>query len=96
MHSNVDKAAADFATRQGGGGVVYLGPQTHGILTFVVGACGPDSIRLTKDRVLDRCYEIWSDYRQNDPIHQFTGAGEGGSRWIGDSYTPHSPRRLSG
>jgi hypothetical protein len=42
-----------------------------------VGACGPDSIWLTKDSILDRCYEIWSDYRQNGPIHQVVGAGKG-------------------
>jgi hypothetical protein len=53
--------------------VVYLCHQTYGILKFVGGACGLDSVRLTADSILDQCYEIWSDYRQSGHIHQVAG-----------------------
>ena len=62
--------------------MVYLCPQTYGILKFVEGACGPDSVRLTADSILEQCYEIWSDYRQSGLIHQVAGAGMGGQSLV--------------
>ena len=54
--------------------MVYLGPQTYGILKFVVGAYGPHFVRLTEDSirhlVLRDLERLWT----SGPIHQFAGA----------------------